>query len=96
MNNDTASEMLRFQLRRLNTNQFKRFLDIIERIKSEHDETLRKLRLNVPSQYHKDIDLANSLTDNKKDMIRKEILGVGNDTYRGIEAELEQFDINFK
>lgn len=96
MNDQTASEMLRFQLRRLNTNQFKRFLEIIDRIKGEHDETLRKLRLSVPSQYHKDIDLANALTDNKKEMVRKEVLGVGNDTYRGIEAELEQFDIKFK
>jgi hypothetical protein len=96
MNNNTALEMMRFQLRRLNTNQFKRFLEIIDRLKGEHDETLRKLRLSVPSQYHKDIDLANAFTDIKKEMVRKEILGVGNDTCRGIEAELEQFDINFK
>ena len=94
--NNKASEMLRFQLRRLNTNQFKRFLEILDRIKDENEETLRKLRMSIPSQYHRDIDLANALTDNKKDMFRKEVLGVGNDTYRGIEAELEQFDINFK
>lgn len=94
--NEKAFEMLNFQLRRLNTNQFKRFLEILDRIKSDHDETLRKLRLNIPSVYHKDVDLANSLTESKKDFLRKEILSVGNDTFRGIEAELNQFDINFK
>jgi len=96
MNDNTADNMLRFQLRRLNTNQFKRFLDIIDRLKNEHDETLRKLRLALPSQYHQSIDLANALTADKKEFVRKEILSVGNDTYRGIEAELEQFEINFK
>lgn len=94
--NNKAQEMLSFQLRRLNTNQFKRFLEIIDRIKADHDETLRKLRLNIPSNYHRDIDLANALTSDKKDFIRKEILGVGNDTYRAIEVELEQFDVTFK
>jgi len=96
MENNTADTMLRFQLRRLNTNQFKRFLDIIDRLKNEHDETLRKLRLVLPSQYHQSIDLANALTNDKKEFVRKEILSVGNDTYRGIETELEQFEINFK
>ena len=96
MNNETANTMLRFQLRRLNTNQFKRFLEIIDRIKSDHDTALRKLRLAIPSQYHQLIDLADPLASDKKDLIRKEVLSVGNDTYRGVEAELEQFDINFK
>jgi hypothetical protein len=94
--NEKAFEMLNFQLRRLNTNQFKRFLEILDRIKSDHEETLRKLRLTVPSNYHKDIDLANSFTDFKKDFLRKEVLNIGNDTFRGIEAEINQFDINFK
>jgi hypothetical protein len=91
-----AEQMLRFQLRRLNTNLFKRFLEITDRLRDEHLEVISKLKSHLPTQYHKDIDLANAFTDNKKEIIRKEILGAGNDTYRGIEAEIENFDINFK
>lgn len=91
-----AEQMLRFQLRRLNTNLFKRFLDITDRLRDEHNETISKLKSSLPVQYHKDVDLANAFTENKKEMIRKEVLGAGNDTYRGIEAELENFDINFR
>lgn len=91
-----AEQMLRFQLRRLNTNLFKRFLEITDRLRDEHQETISKLKKHLPIQYHKDIDLANAFTDHKKEMIRKEILGAGNDTYRGIESEIEIFDINFK
>jgi len=88
--------MLKFQLRRLNTNQFKRFLEILDGLRARHEESLRKLKFHLPSQYHRDIDLANSFTIDNKEFLRKEILSTGNDTYRGIEAELEQFEIKFK
>jgi hypothetical protein len=94
--NKQAEQMLVFQLRRLNTNLFKRFLEINDRLSEEHNETISKLKAHLPTQYHKDVDLANSFTDNKKEIIRKEVLGAGNDTYRGIMAELEQFDIDFR
>ncbi len=94
--NNQAENMLKFQLRRLNTNQFKRFLEILDGLRARHQETIDKLKKHLPAQYHKDIDLANSFTEINKELLRKEILGTGNDTYRGIEAELEQFEITFK
>ena len=95
MDNSQSREeaVLRFQVKRNCTLLFKRFLEILERIKDGHDENLDKLRANLPAQYKNYVDLSDDLTDAKMDKLRKEVLGAGNDCIRSIENELGNFDI---
>ncbi len=91
-----AVEVLRFQNRRHITNLFKRFLFIVSRIADEHDIALDKLVDALPEQYKTYVDLADHLSDEDRELVRKEILDTGNDTIRQMDAELEKYEIEFK
>ena len=84
---DKALEILRFQTRRNIVYLFKRFLETVESIGDCHEETMTKLKTHIPSEYHKYIDLAEYLTPQREEAIRKMILDAGNDCIRGIEED---------
>ena len=94
MDNSREEAILRFQVQRNCKNLFKRFLEILERVKDEHDEGMDKLRAALPAQHKNYVDLADNLSDVKMDGLRKEVLGAGNDCIRGIEGELNNFDVS--
>ena len=93
---EKAKQMLLFQTKRQTVILFKRFLEILERLGEEHDESLAKLREHLPGDLKKYVDLADHFTPAQGDQLRKEVLGAGNDCYRMIEQVVEEFDIDFK
>jgi hypothetical protein len=91
-----AFEMAKFQVRREITMLFKRFLETIEVIGDTHQEGIEKLKINLPIEYKKYVDLADYFTEARENAVRKMILDAGNDCIRNIENDLKQFKITFK
>lgn len=93
---DKARQMVLFGVKRANAQLFKRFLEILERLGDEHDESLAKLREHLPGDFKKYVDLADHFTPAQGDLLRKEVLDAGGDSYRAMETLLQDFDIDFK
>jgi hypothetical protein len=89
-------EVLRFQQHRVITLLFRHFLTVLEDLGLEHDEALAKLTAALPIEYHSFLDLADYLTPEKSQRLRKKVLDSGNDTLRSLDDILESFTINFK
>jgi len=68
---------------------------IIEELKFEHDQYLKKIKTEVPSEYHNVIDNADTFDEEKMSRIRKRVLDIGNETIRSLDNELEDFTVNF-
>jgi hypothetical protein len=94
--NEIPSEILRFQMNRQISLLFKSFLILTARLADEHDIALDKLEEHLPDEYRKYVSLADYLSDEKREMVRKEILDAGNDTIRFLERELAKYEIKFK
>jgi len=71
------------------TNLFKRFLEILEDIKSNQDAMIKKGSANVDSSYLNDI---NYFTPEFYEQCRKRILDSGNSTERNLLGFLEYFN----
>lgn len=89
-------ELLRFQLKRINTVEFKAFLIMLDELAKDHDIAMQKLHDKLPSEFKDYVDLADYFTESKYDVLRKKVLDTGNDTYRNIEELLKQFEVKFK
>jgi hypothetical protein len=87
---------LKFVLSRQYTKLFKEFLFILEKSKDEHIECLNKLYDELPEEYKNYVTLADWLTDDKSERLRKEVLQRGNDAIREMEMELNKYDIDFR
>lgn len=74
---------------------FKQYLMLIEDIKFEHDQYLKKIKSEIPSEFHNVIDNADTFDDEKLSRIRKRVLDIGNETIRSIDSEMDDFSINF-
>lgn len=74
---------------------FKQYLSIIEDLKFEHDQFLKKVKQEIPSEHHNIIDNANNFNDEKMTRIRKRVLDIGNETIRSLDNELNDFSVNF-
>lgn len=95
-NGGSDSDIANFQVRRNVTLFFKSQLEMLEDIADEHDNAMKKLHDKLPKQYQDYIELADYLNSQKFDMLRKRILGKGNDCIRNIEESLKDFDIKIK
>jgi hypothetical protein len=74
---------------------FKQYLSLIEDLKFEHDQFLKKIKQEIPSQHHNLIDNADTFDDEKMTRIRKRVLDIGNETIRSLDNELNDFTVNF-
>ena len=67
---------------------FKRFLNLLENIKNEHDINYSKLYKAIPEQ--KDLlEMADYLDQRKLSNLRKQILDIGNDSIRNLEQDIK-------
>ena len=89
-------EVLRFQIDRNVRLLFRDQLMMLEDLALEHDAALDALVKALPPELQKYVDLADYLTPDRAQQIRKRILDRGNDCLRSNEEILKAFEINFK
>lgn len=74
---------------------FKQYLMLIEDLKFEHSEYVKRLKNNIPYEHHKVIDSAEYFNDQKMSWLRKRVLDIGNETIRSLDNDIDDFTINF-
>lgn len=75
---------------------FKSFLILIEDLHQDHDINFKKLKKNLPSEFHGVINQADYFDEDKLRYLRKKILDMGNEVIRETGTETENFTISFK
>jgi len=95
INETKASEILNFQVRRDIIALYKRFLMTLEDVRYEHDSMISKTKKLIPQEYHSIIDSTKYFNDETFNRFRKRILDSGNESIRGIEEQIKQFDVGF-
>lgn len=71
------------------TRLFKGFLFEFEALVAAHDEAMAKLRTALPPEYKAHVDLADYLSDQKVDLMRKRVLTQGNDLIREMDTTVD-------
>ena len=74
---------------------FKQYLMLIEDLKFEHDQYVRKLKNVIPEPYHIVIDTAEHFDQARMAWMRKRVLDLGNETLRSLDSELSDFSVSF-
>lgn len=91
-----GEDFLRFQIKRAVTTLFKQYLILLEEIGENHDEALARLNKNLPDEYKKYVELADYLTIEQSDRLRKKVLDIGNESIRNLNEVVDRLDIEFK
>lgn len=91
-----ADAVLRFQQERIVKSLFVSFLQVLEDVEQDHNTALAKLVDALPADYAKYVDLADHLTPEKGQQLRKRVLDRGNDSLRSISDLTKSFIISFK
>lgn len=92
----SAEAVLRFQQKRLIVALFTDYLQLLESVCNDHDIALDKLVRALPTEYGKYVDLADYLTPEKAQELRKRILDRGNDTWRAFDDLAKSYNIQFR
>ena len=74
---------------------FKQYLMLIEDLKFEHDQYIKKIKDGIPSECHNLIDNADTFNEEKMSRIRKRVLDIGNETIRSLDNDINDFSVNF-
>lgn len=90
-----AAGILNFQIKRDITSLYKRFLNALEDVRADHNAMVGKLEESLPSEHHNTIRQLDYFDDKKFERLRKRVLDSGNETIRGLEEQLTQFDVQF-
>lgn len=93
---ESAPELLRFQVRRAVTNSYKESLLILEDLQAEHLDALKRLRESLPAEHRSLVDVANYWHSGKYGALRSRILRVSNNGIRDVESDIEKMEIIFK
>jgi hypothetical protein len=91
-----ADAVLRFQQERIVTTLFRSFLETLEDVEADHNAALAKLVDALPVDYKQYVDLADCLTPEKGQQLRKRVLDRGNDAKRSLTDLTNSFTIEFK
>jgi hypothetical protein len=91
-----AQEYLNFHTISNTKLMYKKFLEILEDVKEQHDISFSKLFDSLPEDKKNQVIQANYLDNRAFEYLRKKTLDAGNDCSRNIQIELAKFDINFK
>ncbi len=92
----SAQDVLLFQASRQITFLFKSQLALVEELKEQHDIAILKLIESLPIEYREFVRLADYFDDTQAQILRRKILGNGNDIKREFETILNNFDVEFK
>lgn len=95
-NRAPAEDVLRFQQQRIITALFRGQLELFEELAQEHDIALDKLVRALPTEQQKLVELADYLTPERAEILRKRILDRGNDAWRELNRVIDNFNIQDK
>lgn len=93
MEEEKVKDYLAFQLNRNIISLYKRYFEIVDDLKQEHELMLLKVKKQTSTQFAENIDY---FTPDKYNYIRKKILDAGNDAIRNIESNFKSVSINLK
>ena len=92
----SAPDILRFQIKRSITNTYKEALTILEELETEHRAALARLEQALEEKDRKLVSLADYWHEDKYEVLRRRILGVGNNSYRSVEEQVNNMEIKLK
>jgi hypothetical protein len=92
----SADSVLRFQQERIIKTLFRNFLEVLEDVEEDHNAALDKLVAALPKDFQHYVDLADHLTPEKGQQLRKRVLDRGNSALRDLDTLLKGYLINFK
>lgn len=93
MEEEKLKEFLAFQLNRNIISLYKKYFEIIDDMKLEHELMLKKMEAESSKEFVKNIDY---FSIDKHNHIRKKILDAGNDAVRNIETNFSSLRITLK
>ena len=91
-----ARDYLHFSLNRASKVLYINFLEYLEDIKQQHDNSFFKLMEGLPEQYKAQVIQASFMDQAAFEHFRKRVLDHGNVLVRTIDEEMKKFDIDFK
>jgi len=93
MDDEKLKEYIKFQYNRNITSLYKKYFEMIDDLKHEHEAMLKKVSEKTSEDFVKNIDYFN---DDKYNYIRKKILDAGNDAIRNIDTSFKSINISLK
>lgn len=93
MEEEKIKEYLRFQLNRNVISLYKKYFEMIDDLKQEHNLMLQKMEKASSKEFVENIDY---FSEDKYNYIRKKILDSGNDAIRNIESSFKSIQITLK
>lgn len=93
MDDEKLKEYLKFQYSRNIISLYKKYFELIDDLKQDHDLLLKKVAENSSEDFVKNIDYFNN---DKYNYIRKKILDAGNDAIRNIDTSFKSINISLK
>jgi hypothetical protein len=93
MDDEKLKEYIKFQYNRNITSLYKKYFEMIDDLKHEHEAMLKKVAEKSSEDFIKNIDYFN---DDKYNYIRKKILDAGTDAIRNIDTSFKSINISLK
>lgn len=93
MEEEKIKEYLRFQLNRNIISLYKKYFEMVDDLKQEHNLMLLKMEKASSKEFIENIDY---FSEDKYNYIRKKILDSGNDAIRNIESSFKSIQITLK
>lgn len=93
MDDEKLKEYLKFQYTRNITSLYKKYFEIIDDLKHDHEAMLKKIKENSSEDFVKNVDY---FSPDKYNYIRKKILDAGNDAIRNIDTSFKSINISLK
>lgn len=93
MDDEKLKEYIRFQYNRNITSLYKKYFEMTDDLKREHEFMLKKVAEKSSEDFVKNIDY---FSDDKYNYIRKKILDAGNDAIRNIDTSFKSINISLK
>lgn len=81
-----------FHARKHMTNMFKSFLILLEDLRYDHDESIKRLKHALPKEYEELVNLSDYFSEDSFQRKRKRILDFGNQIIKNHQQDVEQFN----
>ena len=93
MDDEKLKEYIKFQYNRNIISLYKKYFEMIDDLKHEHESMLKKVAEESSENFVKNIDY---FSNDKYNYIRKKILDAGNDAIRNIDTSFKSINVSLK